>query len=85
MSGAMRRINEPVPADVMLGSDGMPECVWWRGRSERVELIRDTWYVDDMWWAERPVQRVYHEVQLEHGARLVLSWDLIKQRWQAQR
>ena len=85
MSSAIRRINEPVPAQVWLGDDGRPRQVTWRGRPEQVECVLDTWYVDDAWWAERPVRRIYHEVQLDSGVRLVLSWDLVAQRWLAQR
>jgi hypothetical protein len=47
--------------------------------------VLDTWCVDDAWWSERPVRRLYHEVQLASGVRLVLSWDLLANRWLAQR
>jgi hypothetical protein len=97
--GALRRINEPVPAEVWLGADGRPARVSWRGsgrhprgtrrggerRDERVECVLDTWCVDDAWWSERPVRRLYHEVQLVSGVRLVLSWDMVAERWLAQR
>ena len=83
--GAVRRINEPVPADVWLGDDGRPTRVSWRGRAEQVECVLDTWYVDDAWWSDRPLRRIYHEVQLVTGVRLVLSWDLVAKRWLAQR
>lgn len=81
----LRRLNEPVPADVRLGGDGRPARVRWRERPEQVECVLDTWCVDDAWWSERPVRRVYHEVQLVSGVRLVLSWDVIEGRWLAQR
>lgn len=91
---SMRRLNEPVPADVRLGPDGRPARVAWRvargargsrPQMERVECVLDTWCVDDAWWSERPVRRIYHEVQLVSGVRLVLSWDLVAGRWLAQR
>lgn len=97
--GALRRINEPVPAQVWLGSDGRPERVAWRAargasrgragrvaqRVERVERVLETWYVDDAWWTDAPVRRIYHEVQLDGGVHLVLSWDLVTRQWLAQR
>jgi hypothetical protein len=52
---------------------------------EPVEAVLDTWCVDDAWWSDRPVRRLYHEVQLVSGVRLVLSWDMDAGRWQAQR
>lgn len=95
MSAArMRRLNEPVPADVRLGADGRPARVAWRvprgvrgthPQMERVECVLDTWCVDDAWWSERPVRRLYHEVQLVTGIRLVLSWDMVDGRWLAQK
>ncbi len=91
----LRRLNEPVPADVRLGADGRPARVSWRGagrgsrggdrRNEVVECVLDTWCVDDAWWSDRPVRRLYHEVQLVSGVRLVLSWDMVEGRWLAQR
>ncbi len=81
----LRRLNEPVPADVRLDAGGRPASVLWRGRRERVEVVLDTWCVDDAWWSEHPVRRVYHEVQLQAGTRLVLSWDVDAGRWLAQR
>lgn len=95
---SMRRLNEPVPADVRLGADGRPARVAWRvargargaqaqaaRQLERVECVLDTWCVDDAWWSDRPVRRIYHEVQLVSGVRLVLSWDMVDERWLAQR
>ena len=91
----LRRLNEPVPADVRLGADGRPARVAWRARRgarggehprlEPVEVVLDTWCVDDAWWSEHPVRRIYHELQLEGGTRLVASWDMVEQRWLAQR
>ena len=85
MGPSLRRLNEPVPTRVWLGEDGRPARILWRGRTERVECVLDTWCVDDAWWGERPLRRLYHEVQLERGVRLVLAWDMVEQRWLAQR
>jgi hypothetical protein len=96
-STRVRRLNEPVPADVRLGADGRPARVAWRERRdprgrgrgrrelERVECVLDTWCVDDSWWSEQPVRRLYHEVQLEGGVRLVVCWDMVAACWLAQR
>jgi hypothetical protein len=94
-SSQLRRLNQPVPVDVRLGADGRPERVaWHRHRSGRghgppalqhVEVVLDTWCVDDGWWGDAPVRRLYHELQLVGGTRLVVSWDLLEGRWLAQR
>ena len=95
MSAAhLRRLNQPTPADVRLGADGRPARVAWRvprgvrGTSRQMEVVEcvlDTWCVDDAWWSDHPIRRLYHEVQLVSGVRLVLSWDMIDSRWLAQR
>lgn len=84
-SAPVRRLNEPRPVRVWLGGDDRPARVEWRGAVRAVEAVLDTWFVDDAWWGERPVSRVYHEVQLVTGVRLVLVWDLVAGRWLAQR
>jgi hypothetical protein len=85
VSSALRRINEPIPARVWLDEHDRPARVEWRGREEQVECVLDTWCVDDAWWSDHPVRRLYHEVQLATGVRLVLSWDMVAKRWLAQR
>jgi hypothetical protein len=50
-----------------------------------VEVVLDTWCVDDAWWSEHPVRRIYHELQLVGGTRLVVSWDMVRRCWLVQR
>jgi hypothetical protein len=89
------RLNEPVPAQVWL-EDGQPVHVRWQGagvtggkpgapREAGVERVLDTWYVDDAWWTDAPVRRVYHECQLDGGMRRVLVFDLVAGAWRIQR
>lgn len=90
---AVRRINEPVPAQVILGANGRPEQVQWQPHSARqgalredhVEHVVDIWYVDDAWWTDTPVRRMYHELQMAGGARLIAVYDLVAERWFVQR
>lgn len=90
---SVRRINEPLPARVDPGEDGRPGRVRWhqRGRSrsgernDRVECIIDAWYVDDAWWTSEPLRRMYYECQLEHGARIIILFDLVRRTWHVQR
>lgn len=76
-----------MPAEVWLDDVDRPERVRWggRGRVERVECVLDSWCVDDAWWSERPVRRVYHELQLEGGVRLIAAWDMVERCWMVQR
>ena len=89
----MRRLNEPEPAQVRLDGDRRPVRVRWHASGKRsetwreadVERLLDTWYVDDVWWTDTPVRRIYHECQLEGGVRRVLVYDLVSEEWMIQR
>jgi hypothetical protein len=112
---SMRRLNEPVPAQVTPDADGRPRVVEWNGRPgitplgasgpgvararartraararsgprrDVVAHVLDTWYVDDRWWTDAPVRRIYHECQFESGTRMVVVWDLVTRAWVVQR
>jgi hypothetical protein len=62
--GTLRRIGEPVPAEVRADSAGVPVTV--DGRE--VASIRQSWLVEDGWWTLRPVARRYWEIVDRTGA-----------------
>ncbi len=47
--------------------------------------IQDRWRIDDEWWRERPIARLYHALLLDDGSPLVLYHDLIEEQWYEQR
>jgi hypothetical protein len=47
----------------------------------RVVAVQDTWRIDDEWWRERPVSRLYFEVALEDGRVATLYRDLLQESW----
>jgi hypothetical protein len=55
------------------------------GPLKAVASIRDRWRLDDEWWRERPVSRLYYALLLEDGALLVVFQDLIEGGWYEQR
>jgi hypothetical protein len=82
MSGAARagspavakrtRLNLPRPARVRSGAGGVPLQV--DGRA--VELVRESWLVEDRWWTGQPLRRRYWEVVTTLGRNLVVFHDL---------
>jgi hypothetical protein len=51
------------------------------GQSDgKVEAIGETWRIDDEWWRQ-PISRMYWEVIMEGGKRVVLFQDLITTDW----
>jgi hypothetical protein len=72
MPGAARALNLPRPARVRTGAGGAPEQV--DGRA--VELVRESWLVEDRWWTAQPLRRRYWEVVTSSGRNVVVFHDL---------
>lgn len=55
-------------------------------RPRAVVRVLDTWRLDDEWWRERPIARLYYRLLLEEdSAVLTLYHDLATQTWHEQR
>ena len=84
-SRRIRPLNAPTPARVKKGPDGEP----WTVVMERIELpvncVDDRWRLDDEWWRERPVCRLYLHILLEDGRRITVFKDLTDNHWYEQR
>jgi hypothetical protein len=46
----------------------------------KIESVNEIWRIDDEWWRQT-VSRMYMEVMLEGGKRVVLFKDLISNEW----
>jgi hypothetical protein len=51
------------------------------GRRLRVLQVQDAWRIDDEWWRERPVSRLYFSVALEDGRVVTVYRDLLQESW----
>ena len=76
-----------MPVAVATDATGRPRSVRRPagGRTRAVVGLRDRWRLDDEWWRERPVSRLYYALVLEDGALLVVFRDLIEGEWYEQR
>jgi len=83
--GDLRALNQPSPVSVESGGDGVPSSVELRGRWLVVESIADRWRIDDEWWRDKPVSRMYYECVLNQGLRVTLFLDLVTGKWYHQR
>ena len=61
--------------------EGRPVSVTLSGRRLRVVAVQDAWRIDDEWWRERPVSRLYWQVALEDGRVVTLYRDLLQKSW----
>jgi len=69
---------------VEAGEDGRPIAVYLSGQRYAVEAVLETWRIDDEWWRERPVSRVYYRLLLEDGRTVTVYQDLMRPRWASQ-
>ena len=81
----LRAVNEPSPVTVDIDGAGVPEAVGRLGGLAvgKVESVNETWRIDDEWWRQS-ISRLYYEVMLEGGKRVVLFNDLITGCWYMQ-
>jgi hypothetical protein len=80
-------LNKPLnmPEALFVEEDpaGSPIAVKLKQR-HRIVAIEDFWRIDDEWWRTKPVSRMYYAVILESGRRMILSKNLIDNRWYQQ-
>lgn len=79
--------NLPAPLSVRASAGGQPLAVrkqrWSQPRS--VVRIQDCWRIDDEWWRESPISRLYYTVVLDGETLLTLYHDLVAGAWFEQR
>jgi len=51
----------------------------------QVAAIQSRWRIDDEWWRDRPVSRLYYALLLEDGAVVTVFQDLEDNTWWQQR
>lgn len=83
--GRLRAVNAPVPVQVCTSSDGVPSTIVLRGRPCDVVTVQERWRVDEGWWWDRPVSRLYWQLVLIDGRLITVYQDLQDKTWWAQR
>ncbi len=86
-SRALRHLSTPTSIQVRADAAGQPLAVK-RGRwagPRAVIRVQDRWRIDDEWWRERPISRLYYTVVLEGDQLLTIYQDLLSGVWFEQR
>ena len=78
-----RPVNAPEPIEVEEGPSACPQAVK-TPRRQTVAAIDNVWRIDDEWWRRELVSRLYYEVLLTTGQRLVLYKDIARDCWYRQ-
>jgi hypothetical protein len=83
----LRPLNAPTPLKVQVDTAGRVVSVWRHGRltPRTIAAVQDRWRIDDEWWREHAISRLYYEVILDDGTLLTIYHDLIGDRWFEQR
>jgi hypothetical protein len=83
----LRPLNAPVPLRVQTDDRGRVVAIWRHGRltPRSIVAIQDRWRIDDEWWREHPVSRMYYAVVLDDGTLLTIYQDLLNDTWFEQR
>ena len=83
----LRPLNAPTPLRVQLDDRGRIVSIWRQGRltPRTIAAVQDRWRIDDEWWREHAVSRIYYEVVLDDGTLLTIYQDLRTDAWFEQR
>ena len=82
--GRARQLNRPRPLRVEAGEDGRPIAVYLSDRRYAVEAVLEVWRIDDEWWRERPVSRLYYSLLLADGRMVTVYRDMVSGGWAQQ-
>ena len=82
-SDTYKPVNTPEPLRVEEDTSGLPVVVR-MPRRQTVATIEDKWRLDDEWWRAEAISRLYYNVLLGSGQRLVLYKDLVTGGWYQQ-
>jgi protein ImuB len=83
-SESFRPLNPPIPIEVRESAHQTPRLIKVNGRWRRVMSIDDLCNVDEEWWRERPISRMYYRVILEGDRPLTVFRDMVDGAWYRQ-
>jgi hypothetical protein len=66
------------------GPGGAPAALIVPGGRVPLTALRPPWRIDQLWWRETPVSRMYYRVAPEDGPPLTLYHDLVSGAWYRQ-
>jgi hypothetical protein len=82
----IRPLNLPKPVEVEVDAEGRPLYVTLPGHEPElvVDLVK-SWRVDEEWWRESPISRIYWQCVLANGQFLTIFTNLLDGTWWRQR
>jgi hypothetical protein len=81
---SFRPSNPPIPVDVKDSVRHLPVAVRLKGRWRRVVSIEDVCNIDEEWWREPPIVRMYYRVRMKNGRQITVFRDMLEGAWYQQ-
>ncbi len=81
----LRPLARPQRLRVETDGRGYPCAAQFEGAMRAVTAVQDRWRIDDEWWREQPVSRLYYELRLEGDRVVTVYRDLAGGGWWLQR
>lgn len=81
----LRPLAGPRALRVETSENGLPRAIVFEGSLRTVAEIQDRWRIDDEWWREASVSRMYYQLQLEGDQVVTVYEDLTGGTWCLQR
>jgi hypothetical protein len=81
----LRPLAGPRGIRVETDDHGQPARVQFEGVMRDVVAIQDRWRIDDEWWRDTAVSRMYYELLLEGDRVITVYRDLDRGAWWLQR
>lgn len=73
-----------MPVEVQSDANGVPTAIRLGHRLWLLARVEDRWVVEDEWWRDSPIVRIYYETTLEDGRRITVFRDRLSGRWYRQ-
>jgi len=83
-AGGVRPLGLPQPIEIRTDNRGRPMAVKLNRRWIPV-TVEDRWRIDDEWWREEAIARIYFSLLLQNGNMEAVYRELISDRWFSQR
>ena len=81
----LRPLAGPRSLHVEIDARGCPRAIAHEGAMRSVISIQDRWRIDDEWWREIPLSRMYYQLQLDGDRVITVYQDLTGGAWWLQR
>ena len=81
---ASRPLNVPKAIQMIRSPENLPHQIGREPHIFLVKQIQDKWRIDDEWWREESISRMYYQCLLGNSEIAVVFQDLLTNKWYQQ-